>query len=120
MVWHFCTKKNSKKLEKAKMPSLHIRRQRTIETLNIVNKLAPVCLQDLLHVKNSKYSYRYNNIVEIPHVKTTHCGKKSLRLDSDTLWNSLHDHFRTENSFSQFKSLMQSWNGSECRCSICR
>jgi len=24
---------------------------RTIETLNIVNKLAPVCLQDLLHVK---------------------------------------------------------------------
>ena len=34
-------------LEKAKMPSLHIRRQRTmaIETFNIVNKLAPLIIK---------------------------------------------------------------------------
>jgi hypothetical protein len=36
------------------------------------------------------------------------------------LWNSLPDHFRTENSFFQFKSRLQSWNGSKCRCSACR
>ena len=37
-------------LDKAKMPSLKIRRQRTmaIETFKFINKIAPVCLQDLL------------------------------------------------------------------------
>jgi len=102
------------------MPSLHITRQRTmaIKTFNIVNKLTPVCLQDLLNIKRSKYSFKYN-IEVIPHVKATHYGKKSFRFVSATQWNS-QDHFRTENSFSQFKSLMQSWNGSECRCSTCR
>ena len=44
-------------LDKAKMPSLYVRRQRTmaIETFKIINKIAPVCLQDLLHTKHSKY-----------------------------------------------------------------
>jgi hypothetical protein len=40
-------------IEKAMVPSLHIRRQRTmaIETFNGVNILAPVYLQVLLNVK---------------------------------------------------------------------
>ena len=145
LAWHFCTNKNSKKLEKvqeralrfvyedynssyeellqkAKVPSLQIRRMRTmaLETYKIINKLAPVCLHDLVHMKNSKYSFRYNNILEIPQIKSTRYGKKSFRFAAPTLWNSLPDHFRTENSFSQFNSLLQSWNGSKCRCSACR
>ena len=47
-------------------------------------------------------------------------GKNFFRFAASTLWNSLPDHFRTENSFSQFKSLSQSWNGSKCRCFSCR
>jgi hypothetical protein len=36
-------------LEKAKIPSLQIRRQRTmaLETFKIINQLTPVCLQNL-------------------------------------------------------------------------
>ena len=101
LAWHFCTDKNSKKLEK-------------------VQERAPVCLHDLVHMKNSKYSFRYNKILEIPQIKSTWYGKQSFRFAAPTLWNSLPDHFRTENSFSQFKSLLQSWNGSKCRCSACR
>jgi hypothetical protein len=43
-------------LQKAKVPSLQIRRMRTmaLETYKIINKLAPVCLHDLVHMKNSK------------------------------------------------------------------
>jgi hypothetical protein len=47
-------------------------------------------------------------------------GKNSFRFAASALWNSFPDHFRTENSFSQFKSLLQSWIGSKCRCSACR
>jgi hypothetical protein len=77
LAWHFFTNKNSKKLEKvqeralrfvyedynssyeellqkANVPSLQIRRMRTmaLETNKIINKLAPVCLHDLVHIKN--------------------------------------------------------------------
>ena len=64
-------------LQKAKVPSLQIRRMRTmaLETYKIINKLAPVCLHDLVHMKNSKYSFRYNNILEIPQTKSTRYGK---------------------------------------------
>ena len=76
LAWHFCTEKNSKMLEKvqeralrfvyedynssyeellhiAKVPSLQIRRIRTmaLETFKIVNEIAPVCLQNLVSVK---------------------------------------------------------------------
>jgi hypothetical protein len=34
---------------------------------------------DLVVLKNSKYSFRYSNIVEIPRVKTTIYGKNSFK-----------------------------------------
>jgi hypothetical protein len=145
LAWHFCTEKNSKKLgkvqeralrfvyedynssyeellHKAKVPSLQIRRIRTmaLETFKIVNKIAPVCLQNLVRVKNSKYSFRYVNVLDVPRVKSTHYGNKSFKFAAATLWNSLPNHFRTENSFSHFQSLIQSRSGSKCHCSACR
>ena len=79
LAWHFCTKKNSKKIEKvqeralrfvyedhnssydnllknAKVPSLQIRRMRTmaLETFKIMNKLSPSCLHNLMHLRNIK------------------------------------------------------------------
>jgi hypothetical protein len=67
-----------------------------------------------VHLRNSKYHFRYN-ILDIPQVRTSRYGKKPFKFAAATLWNSLPDHFRTENSFSQFKSLMQSWNGTKCK-----
>ena len=54
-------------LDKDNMPSLHIRSQRTmaIETFKIINKIDPLCLQDILHTKNPKNTFRYSNILEI-------------------------------------------------------
>ena len=105
LAWHFCTEKNSKKLEKvqeralrfvyeeynssyeellhkAKVPSLQIRRIRTmaLETFKIVNKIAHVCLQNLVSEKNSKHSLRYVNVLDVTRVKSTHYVKKSFKL----------------------------------------
>ena len=111
-----------KLLEKALVPSLQIRRSRTmaLETYKIVNKLAAVCIHDLVNVKNSKYAFRYSNILDVLQVRTTRYGKKSFMFVAATLWNDLPNHFRTENSFNHFKNLILSWNGSVCRCSACR
>ena len=100
LAWHFCSKANTVKLEKiqervlrfiyedynstygellhiAKVPSLRIRRMRVmaLECSKILYRLSPPCLNDLVVLKNSKYSLKYSNIVEIPKVKTTAYGK---------------------------------------------
>jgi hypothetical protein len=53
-------------LEKAKVPSLKVRRMRTmaIECFKILNKLSPSCLHDLVVFKDCKYNFRYSNIVD--------------------------------------------------------
>jgi hypothetical protein len=125
LAWHFFTDKNSKKIEKVQEralrfvyddytssyinlleKALQIRRIRTmaLETYKIVNKLAPVCLHDLVNMKNSKYAFRYSNKLDVPQVRTTRYGKKSFMFAAATLWNDLLNHFRTENSFNHSKS----------------
>ena len=46
-------------LEKAKVPSLKVRRMRTmaIEYFKILNKLSPSCLHDLVVFKDCKYNF---------------------------------------------------------------
>ena len=106
-------------VNKAKVPTLQVRRIRTmaLETFKIINSLSPTCLNSLVKIKTSKYSFRYSNILHLPRVRTSTYGKKSFKFAAASLWNSLPDHFRRENSFSQFRSLIQSWNGSECHSS---
>jgi hypothetical protein len=40
-------------------------------------------------VKNSKYAFRYSNILDVPQVRTTRYGKKSFMFAAATLWNDL-------------------------------
>ena len=144
LAWHFCNAGNTKKLEKvqeralrfiyydytsdyetllekAHVSSLHVKRLRTmaLETFKIVNKLSPPILQDLVHKKDTKYNFRYSNILQVSSVRTTSYGKQSFKYAAAVLWNTLPEHFRVTNSFSHFKSLIQSWNGNECKCNAC-
>jgi hypothetical protein len=48
----------------------------------------------LVVLKDSKYSFRYSNIVEIPRVKTTTYSKNSFKYTAAVLWNNLSDDFR--------------------------
>ena len=145
LAWHFCSKTNTQKLEKiqeralrfiyedyessydqlliiAKVPSLHVRRMRTmaVETFKILYKLAPPCLNDLVNFKNNKYSFRYSNIVDIPRVKSTMYGKNSFKFAAAVLWNDLPEHIRVVSNFNQFKNLILSWNGKVCNCIACK
>jgi hypothetical protein len=52
-------------------------------------------LQDLITIKNSSYSFRYQNKPVIPQVRTTH-----LRLAGAKLWNELPNCFRKETSLN--------------------
>jgi hypothetical protein len=59
-------------LTKSKLPTLKIRRIRTIaiETFKIGNKTSPLCLHDLITIKQSNFSFRYQNTASIPSTRT--------------------------------------------------
>jgi hypothetical protein len=59
----------------------------------------------MLHVDAGGNPARHCHLVPGGHlVQYARYGKTSFRFAASALWNSLPDHFRTENSFSQFKS----------------
>ena len=60
-------------------------RTMALECFKILYKLSPPCLNDLVVLKNIKYSFRYSNIVEIPRVKTTTYGKNSFKYTAAVL-----------------------------------
>ena len=144
LTWHFCGEIKTQKIEniqkralrfiyndyksdyegllsKSKLPSLKIRRlrQMAIETYKIINKQTPTYLHDLIKIKNNSYSFRYTNTAEIPRVRSTSYGLKSFRSAAPRLWNSLPQHFRDVTGLNQFRSLIGSWDGEDCRCSCC-
>lgn len=144
LVWHFCSKSNSEKLEKlqfralkivfndytasyttlldkVKLPTLHMNRLRCIatETYKCIHNLSPVYLRDLVEIKESVYSFRYENTVKVPTVRTVAYGQRSFRFESARVWNSLPNEMRTTTSFSDFKRLVRTWTGPRCNCAVC-
>jgi hypothetical protein len=104
LAWHFCGESETKKLEKiqeralrfiykdyessyeslllqSKMPSLKLRRMRTMTLVafKIIYKETPLYLQNIITMKNNSYSFRYSNLTDIPQVRTTNYGLNSFR-----------------------------------------
>ena len=114
IIWHFCSKVNTEKLEKlqyrglkivyncyessyeelltrANLPTLHLGRLRTIalETYKCINNSAPKYIRYLVNLKQSSYSFRYENTLQIPTIRTVAYGQKSFRFEAARVWNSL-------------------------------
>ena len=102
LVWHFCSKSNTEKLERihfralkfifqdfeasyddlisrAGTTTLHLSRLRglAIETFKIIYGKSPVYLQNFMTLKNSNYNFRYTNLLDIPRVRSTKYGLSS-------------------------------------------
>ena len=146
LVWHFCSKASTDKLEKlqfravrlvfndftssydddlltkANMPTLHISRIRTmaLEAFKILYKMSPKYLHDLISFKNTNYSFRYENLVDVPSVRTSRYGKATFRFEAAQLWNSLPNYIRATGEFGEFVRLIRTWGGTQCKCSLCR
>ena len=142
LVWHFCSKSSTDKLEKlqyralrlvfndfsssyeallekANMPTLHIGRIRLIatETFKILHKLSPVYLHDLVSYKESSYSFRYDSL---PRVRTTRYGKSTFCYEAAGVWNRLPNELRKVEDFGEFRRLVHTRGGSSCKCSMCK
>ena len=144
IIWHFCSKVNTEKLEKlqyrglkivyncyessyeelltrANLPTLHLGRLRTIalETYKCINNSAPKYVRDLVNLKQSSYSFRYENTLQIPTVRTVAYGQKSFRFEAARVWNSLPNELRKVSAFKDFERLIRTWTGPKCNCAVC-
>ena len=84
-------------LNKAKIPTLHVRRLRTmaLETFKILNNMSPPVLSNLIRWReNIVYKFRYNNILQVPRVSTSKFDKKSFSYAAAVLWNIFPNEFR--------------------------
>ena len=110
-------------LNKANIPFWHIKRIRTmaVETFRILNDMSPPVLSDLVRIKDcSSYIFRYQNVLQVPQVRTTKYGKKNFRFAAAILRNSFQDNLRQVSSFNQFKALNSNWSVKDCKCNLCR
>jgi hypothetical protein len=46
--------------------------------------------------------------------------ERTLKYTAAVLWNDLPDDFRKIANFNQFKNILLSWNGNECKCNACK
>ena len=87
-------------------------------SFKVIDKQTPVYLHDLVTIKKSSYSFRYNNTVNIPRVNTTRYGLHSLRYGAAKLWNELPSDLREGISLNNLKNLISKWDGNGCSCSF--
>ena len=142
LVWHFCTKESTYKieniqkrtlrfllndydsdcktlLEKSKKCSMEIRRIRTLalETFKSLNKLNPHFMKDLFNKRNT-FERRKNNL-EIPRRNTIKFGDNSVKSFGPHIWNSLPEEIKSEQSYEKFKGFIETWYGPNCKCCLC-
>ena len=103
------------------MPALHLSRIRTmaIEVFKILYKTSPKYLHDLIPFKNTNYSFRYENLADVPSVRTNRYGKATVRFEAAQLWNSLPNYIRATGEFGEFEGLIRTWGGTQCKYSLC-
>ena len=144
LVWHFCSKTNLMKLERiqeralrfvyrdyvseyrmllerSKLETLHLSRLRTMATeiYKVASGEAPLFVSSLFHKRELEYNLRGSNTLDIPGFKTITYGKQSLRYAGPKLWNSLPNEFRMATTLKEFRTLIKTWDGAKCSCSIC-
>jgi hypothetical protein len=74
-----------------------------IEVYKILNKKSPMYLNDLFVYKESRYSFRKTNTVEVPQVRTTYHGLHSFRFAGATLCNELLNELRNVSSLAYYR-----------------
>ena len=95
-------------------------RKIALETFKILNNLSPSYILDLVKFKSTNYSFRYQNLAELPRVNTESYGRKSFRYEAAHVWNSLPNELRTTTDFKEFGRLIRTWEGTSCKCSMCK
>ncbi len=144
IVWHFCSKTSTKKIEKVQeralrflhndktssyeellqkssMTTLHIRRIKAIacEVFKSLNDLNPIFMKDMFQEKEMKYDLRDNNKLIQPKFNKITYGKNTFQYYGSHIWNQLPNTVKESTNLNSFKELLKNWDGPKCKCAMC-
>ena len=144
-VWHFCSKKVERIMEKIHERGLKFvlnDASKTYEELLIMTncdtmtlwrlkkialfmykcfyKLHPNYINEMFKAKDSMYSMRDNLKFELYKFKTKRYGYKSLMYAGTKLWNSLPVSLKESNSINDFKVKLNGWKCNSTSCDKCQ
>ena len=108
-------------LHNAKVPGIKIMvlRYLAIEVFKCVKEISPAYLNAMFIRKECPYALRDNSILERPKVNLTQYGLKSFKSYGAKIWNNLPTSFKATISLDEFKTIIKSWDGPKCKCSVC-
>ena len=144
VVWHFCTKKSTRKMEKiqeralrflfndkfstyqcllqkCESTTLHMRRIKTIalEVYKSLNDLNPSFMKEMFKTKNVDYDLRNSHILTQPEFRKINYGRNSFKYFGSHIWNSLPNEIKDCTTVDNFKELIKAWDGPNCQCAMC-
>ena len=90
-----------------------------IEVFKCINEINPAYLNAMFTRKECPYALRDSSILMRPKVNMTQYGLKSFRSYGAKIWNHLPVSYKARISLSEFKTLIKSWDGPKCKCSVC-
>ena len=107
-------------LTKANVPGIKIMtlRQLVIEIYKSVTKINPEYLNELSLSKQCTYNLRNVSVLERPKVNTTQFGLKSFKSYGSKIWNLLPNSPKKDICLGEFKNVIKSWNGPNCKCPV--
>ena len=108
-------------LTKSDVPGIKITllRYLAIEVFKCVKEINPVYLNSLFLKKSCSYKLRDSSILSRPKVKSTNHGLKSFRSYGAKIWNTLPEHCKSAVSLQDFKIIIKTWKGPNCKCTVC-
>ena len=108
-------------LQNANVPGIKIMvlRYLAIEVFKCVNEISPAYLNDMFTRKQYPYALRDSSILVRPKVNLTQYGLKSFKSYGAKIWNILPISFKADISLNEFKTMIKSWDGPKCKCSVC-
>ena len=127
VVWHFCSSRNSEKVESLNKRALRevfddrdstysqlLDRAATtsLNNLRVIHKCEhinffPAYLKDLSTLRSTVYSFRGTDILSLSRPTSTSYGLHSFTYFTCKTWNSLHENIRTESTLADFKRVIR-------------
>ena len=80
----------------------------------------PPFMREIFCERTVTFNLRNTNELLLSRDRTTNYGSDTIKYRGQRLWLSLPQLIRNTQSINEFKKEINSWNGAECTCRICK
>ena len=91
-----------------------------IEIFKTKNDLSTTFMKDIFSERDSYYSLRNVNHLQLPKVRTTIYGTENIQYRGCLLWFSLPSFLKDCSTIQEFKRKIKQWNCDSCTCRLCK